>query len=277
MTKNTPIYIVAFIFSVLLLASCSKYSRILKSTDLDLKYESAMKYYQKEDYFRALQLFEELITLYRGTARGEEVYYSYAKCHYYTDDFVSAAYHFENFVKTYPNSAYAEEASFLNAYCYYLDSPISSLDQTNSLEALNQFQLFINRFPESKKVDTCNILMDELRYKQEQKAFNNAMLFFKMEEYKAATTSLGNMIKMFPGTRYREICLFNMLKSSYFYARQSIEEKKADRYRAAIENYYVFIDAYPKSALKSGADEIYADCRDELEKLSKPSTSKTKN
>lgn len=249
--------------------SCSNYNKVLKGTDLEAKYVTALKYYNKKDYFRALPLFEELITLFRGTARGEEVYYCYAQCHYHTGDFISAAYHFENFLKTYPNSIYSEESAFLYAYCYYADTPISSLDQSNAIEALNKFQLFINRFPDSKLVDSSNVLMDELRMKQELKAYDNAMLYFKMEEYKAATTALGNVIKTFPGTRYKEICLYNMLKSSYFYARQSIEEKKLDRYKSAVENYFILIDAFPETEYRKAAEDIYKDCQIKIDRISK--------
>ena len=58
MLKNTPIYICVIAGLVLMLSitSCSKYSRLLKSTDIEAKYGAAMKYFEKKDYFRALQI-----------------------------------------------------------------------------------------------------------------------------------------------------------------------------------------------------------------------------
>ena len=53
-----------------------------------------------------------------------------------------AAYQFNNFVSSYPNSKYAEEMQFMYAFCYYKDSPTPSLDQTNTLDAIEKFQLF---------------------------------------------------------------------------------------------------------------------------------------
>src|SRR5215470_17480130 len=105
--------------AVTLLASCSKYQRILKSTNNEAKFNAAVAYYEKKDYFRALPLFEELISVYRGQGKAEKVYYYYAYCNYYLEDYELAAYHFENFVNTFPRSEYTEECAFLHAYCFY--------------------------------------------------------------------------------------------------------------------------------------------------------------
>ena len=65
-----------FIITVIALvsASCSKYQKLLKSSDMDLKYTEAIKYYDDEKYEKAMALFEELIPLFRGTDRAEKVY-----------------------------------------------------------------------------------------------------------------------------------------------------------------------------------------------------------
>ena len=55
-------------------SACSKYQQVLKSTDLEYKFEMAKKYYDEEQYFKALPIFDELNTLYRGTSKAEEVY-----------------------------------------------------------------------------------------------------------------------------------------------------------------------------------------------------------
>jgi len=93
--------------------SCSKYQKILKSDDLGYKYDSAIKYYDDQEYFKALTLFEELIGLYRGLDKAEEIYYYYAYCNYYMEEYIMAAYYFKNFIKTYPSSSHAEECTFL--------------------------------------------------------------------------------------------------------------------------------------------------------------------
>ena len=240
--------ILLLLAAVLTISSCSKYQRLLKGSDYDGKYNAAVKYYEKKDYYRCLQLLEELIVIFRGTGKGEDVYYYYAKSNYATRDYVAAAYHFENFIKTFPSSPRAEECAFLVAYCYYLDSPQSSLDQENTFLAIEQFQLFINHYPQSEKVAESNKIMDELLHKIETKAFNNAKTFYYIEEYKAAVASLNNVIRDYPGTTHKEECLYLILKSYYLYAQKSVEEKKLERYKSALEAYQALKESFPNSA-----------------------------
>ena len=46
------------LFSALLLGSCSGYQKLLKSTDVNKKYEAAIQYYEKGDFFKAGTLLE---------------------------------------------------------------------------------------------------------------------------------------------------------------------------------------------------------------------------
>jgi outer membrane protein assembly factor BamD len=265
--------ILVFTLSVLIFTagftSCSKFSKVMKSTDMNLKYEVALKYYNNKKYYQALQLFEELITVFKGTSRAEITYYYYCKSYYETGEYLTAAYHLDNFAKTFPNSEHAEECQFLNAYCYYLDSPISSLDQTSTLDAIKQFQLFINKYPKSERVEECNRLIDVLRLKLESKAFNNAKLYYKMEEYKSAYIAFANVIKDFPNTQYKEECMYLAVKSAYQYAENSIEEKRKERYKETMEYYYKLVDAFPDSRYLRETEKIFNDSKKQLEKLDK--------
>ena len=216
-------YFALLIAVSMIFISCSKYQRVLKGSDMEKKYEYAEKYFKKKKYFKALELLEELISVYKGTTKGEQTYYYYAYSNYYTADYAMAAYTFNSFVQTYPNSKYAEEMQYMHAYCYYLDSPIPSLDQTNTLDAIEKFQLFINKYPKSERVEESNRLIDELRFKIETKTFNNAKLYYKTENYKAAITALQNVLTDFPATVYKEEVLYLSFKSSYYYAINSID------------------------------------------------------
>ena len=52
---------------IVTLGSCkSKYDKLKASNDNAKKYQEAVKYYNKKDYTKALGLFEDLVTRYRG-------------------------------------------------------------------------------------------------------------------------------------------------------------------------------------------------------------------
>ena len=207
-----PIFFL-FLISSIALTSCNKYQKLLKSADNEVKYEAAIDYYEKGDYYRALQLFDPLIAVFRGTKKAETLYYYYAYCYYEQQDYILASYYFKRFVKTFPNSDKTEECVYLSAYCTYLDSPRYNLDQTNTYEAIKDLQLFINMYPDSKRIAECNELMDKLWDKLETKAFAIAKLYYKMGDYKASIFSFENIIKDFPDTQYKEEILFYIIKS----------------------------------------------------------------
>ena len=48
-----------------------------------------------------------------------------------------------------------------------------------------------------------------------------------------------------------------VLKSRYQIAAQSIDEKKIDRFRDVVDEYYSFINNYPEGSNREEADNIY--------------------
>jgi outer membrane protein assembly factor BamD len=235
---------------------------------MDAKLDLAIKLYNKGDYFKALPLLEELITVFRGTKKAEKTYYYYAYTNYKLGDYETAAYDFENFAKTFPSSEFAEECFYMHAYCYYQNSPEYSLDQSNTIKAINELQLFTDRYPRSSRVEQCNKLIDILRGKLELKAYNNAEMYYDMESYTAAITSFKNLLNDFPSTNFREDVLFKIIKANYQLAENGVDDKKTDRYNDAISAYAEFVTAFPESRMRKKADDIQASSVKKLEKLS---------
>ncbi|MDO9511947.1 MAG: outer membrane protein assembly factor BamD [Bacteroidales bacterium] len=244
------------ITSLLFFGSCSKYQRILKSTDNNFKYETALAYYEKKDYYRALQLFDQLMPAFKGTEREEKLAYYYGYAYYYQEDYILSGYYFKRFARDYPSSKFAEECYFMNAYCNYLNSPGTSLDQTSSIDAIREFQTFINKYPTSDRVNRANELIDKLRGKLETKAFNIGMLYFKTEDFRAAIVSFNNLLKDFPETGYRELTMFHIIKSYSLYAEYSVASKRAERHQGAIGAYNDFKALFPDSRYMKDATDL---------------------
>ncbi len=186
-------YYFILIIGFLVLASCSKHQKILKSNDNEVKYEAAVDYYENGDYYRALQLFESLMGVYRGSSKAEQMYYYYAYCYYHQEEYLLASYYFKRYAQSFPKAQRAEECMFMSAYCQYLLSPRYSLDQTNTYEAIKELQLFLDLFPGSDRRETCHQLIDELRAKLEKKDFEIAKQYLKTEHYQAAIKALNNL------------------------------------------------------------------------------------
>ncbi len=239
--------ITIYILIVITTISCSKYQRILKSSDLNFKFENAVSYYQKKDYNRALPLLEELSTTFRGSAKAEEVNYYYAYCHFSLGEYVLASYLFDTYAKTFPNGKHTEECQYMTAYCLYLESPIYKLDSKNTYKAINSLQLFTNLYPKSDRIEKCNNLIDELRSKLARKAFFNAKQYVHTEYHKSAIIALKNVLIDYPGSIYEEEIYYLIVKSSFELARNSITAKQMERYINTIDSSDEFEEVFPES------------------------------
>ena len=262
----SKVFVMRKIFLLLLVvvitSSCSKYQKLLKSSDYDLKYTKAMEYYQAEDYMRAATLLKELIGIYRGTERSEEAHFAYANCLYGMKDYILAGYYYKMFVQNYPTSSKSEESQFMSAYCNYKMSRNPRLDQTETYDALDGFQLFINLYPRSPRVAEATKLMDELRDKLVFKSYLNARLYFNLgnylgNNYQSAIISARNSLDEFPDTKFREELSFLILEARYIEAVNSIEEKMNERLRETVDEYYSFINEFPKSQYLRKANKIF--------------------
>lgn len=250
------IYTITIVLAIALLSSCRGFNHIQKKGTVDEKYEASMQYYEKGDYYHAIQLFDELIVLLRGTAKIERVYYYYAQSYYKEKDYILASYHFKFFAKTYPRSPFAAESLYLSAYCKYLDSPTYSLDQTSTKGAIRDMQMFINMYPDSEKVEEANKVIDELRLKLIRKDFNAAKQYLKTEYFYAAVYSLNQHIKDYPSSPYKEECMYLVIKANYVYATKSIFSKQEERYQSAITAFNDYNTKYPDGRYSKEADKL---------------------
>ena len=256
---------------VLLATSCTEYNKILKEKDLNKKYEAAVKYYNEGECHKALPLLEELQGPTRGSSISEDVQYYFAMTQLCVEDYYMAGYFLKAFAKNYSRNPKAEECLFNAAYCSYQLSPDYTLDQTDTHQAIDDFQYFLDRFPNSPLKDTTNLLISKLNSKLEKKDFENARIYVKTEKYKAASLALKQFIAKYPSSQYREECQYLIVKSNYLLAIGSIEAKKLERFRGTIESYITFASSYPESPWLKEAQTYFDKSAKQIEKLTQAS------
>jgi len=183
------------------------------------------------------------------------------------NDFLLAQYHFKNFTRQFPNSKHTEECYFMNAMCYYYTSPNYKLDQSSTSNAIKEFQSFVDTYPESTKIDSCNKMIYKLHYKVELKDYDIVKQYYKLEDYKASIVATQTFIKDYPPSAFNEEMFYVMINSYYLLAIKSIPSKKPERLQGAMENYVKFFDLYPNSSYISRAESIHNSCKKLKENL----------
>lgn len=242
--------------SILVLGSCkSRYQTVLESTDYEYKFKVAKEYYDQGDYSRASELFRNVLNAYRGTSKMEEVYYYYAYCNFNRKMYTTSNQFFRMLFIQNPQSQYAEEAMYLAGYSLYKLSPSVRLDQSITQECVDAMELFINAYPDSRKVNEARNIIAEMQDKLVDKSYLSAELYYGMERYQASVIALKNSLKDYPNTKYREKMLYMLVKASYLYADKSIPEQQAKRMSMAMDEYFAFVDEFPKSQYRKELDK----------------------
>jgi len=260
-------YILYILLAVTTLSSCDGYEKMLKSTDYEAKFEAAMKYYNDGSYRRAKDLLENMILYYRGKEHAEDVAWYYGQCLREVGDTYTAAYQFKTFTKRYPYSEHAEEAAFLAAYCKYQESPVYTLDQRVTKEAISELELFADLYPQSPHIPEVNNYLDELRDKLRMKDYDIAIGYYTIEAYNAAVVSLTQYLNNYPEAPNREEAMYYIIKAGYEYAINSTEAKMQERLRQVVGNFDKFATTFKDSKRMSECQDIYTNCKARLAEM----------
>lgn len=252
---NLRVFIVLIVS--LLITSCSEYEKLLKSPDLELKKNKVKEYYDKGQYAKASGLLSQVLPRYRATEEAENLNWMNAQSYYGMKDFMMAGTEFKNFSDLYPFSKNADEATFLTALCDYYQSPKAELDQQNTKNAISGFYLYITRFPASPRVDEAKKYIKELQERLVEKSYLSAKLYYDMKQYRAAVVALNNALKEYPETTYREEMMYLKLSSLFLYAEFSVASKKMERYQATLDDYYSYMEEFPKGNYAREVSRIF--------------------
>ena len=245
-------YIFTGLVAILLASSsCSDYNRVLKSDNYGEKFDMANYLYDSvgtsSSKVRAISLYEQVYQRTPKQGEGELSYFRIGKAYYESGDFYMAGYYLGQFPQRFPYSTKAEESTFLSAMCSVHNSPEWSLDQLETDVAINNLQQFVDRYPNSVLIDSCNNIIDGLRFKLETKSYEAVKLYAKTQNYMAAESSSLTFMDDYPMSGFKEEVHYVLVANSFLLAKNSIEKKKKERIEQTIERYSTFVAAFPES------------------------------
>ena len=246
--------------------SCSGLSKVAKSGDPELMYNTALKLYNAEKWTRASDMFDACAGYYIGSEREDSIAFFSARSKYKNRDYHEASTSFDEFRRKFGRSIFIEDAEGMYAMCEYYLSPEPSRDQTQTAKAIVTLNTFIERYPESERVEPFRQIIEELTSRLHEKNFLNAYAYFKVQRYKSAVVAFKNALKNYDNTTYREQIMYYIVVSNYRLAHNSVIEKQADRYLAMLDSYYSFIEEYADSKYKKELDRYFKEAKDYIDK-----------
>jgi len=251
----------------MLLSSCGDFEKIRKSSDVNYKLTKANEYFDNKQYQHANELYKELMPVMKSTRNYEALFYKYAYTFYYLKDYVEGSYYFKNFTEYFPISKNAEECEYMSAVCLYKYAPKYTLDQTNTVKALEAMQSYVNKYPKSTRIADANTYIDNSRKKLELKQADAAQQYFDISQFKAASVAFKSVLRNYPESPNADLYQFMIMKSMWKYARISIPEKQEERFANAISAYNELKDSYPKSSYLADASKLYIEANEKIKQI----------
>ena len=235
----------------------TQYDKVLESNDTEAKYKAAFEYFNAGKYTRSAALFESLTLLTNGTERYDTVLYYLGLSNYSYKDYYTAETNFDQYLSYFPQGAFTDMAQFLRIDCLYRSTLRYELDQTPTYTAITAIGEYLREHPDGANADICRHRLQELGDRLDRKAYENAKLYYKMEDYKAARVALKNVLKEDADNIYREDILYYSAMASYKYAALSVASKQKERFLVFQDDYLNFIGEYPESAYRKELDGLY--------------------
>lgn len=250
--------------------SCGEYSALQKTADYEYKYEAAKAYYVEGKYSRASTLFYDLLVLMKGTANGEESLFLTAMSELGHKSYDIAHNELKKYYQTYPKGTYVELARYYSALALYYQTPDPRLDQTSTIEAMGEFQTFLDMYPYASLKEQTQEMLLVLQDKLVEKECLSAQLYYDLgsyignslyggNNYEACVVTAQNALRDYPyaSPDKRERLSILILRSKYQLATKSIESKRIERFRDTIDEYYAFANDFPESKYLKEAKTIF--------------------
>ena len=230
----------------------------------DQNYQRALKFYNNRQWLSAAGLFEELYPLSLGTPQADTILYLFADSYFQNGDYNMAAFHFKDFVRRYPNSDRTEDAFFRCIQAVYKTCPEYYLDQSNTLFAIEQINTYIQAYPESKHIQECNEMLDDLHLKLARKDLEILKLYYNTDQYEACQIMAKNFFNKYSYSPLMPEAVYYLVLNNYEYAKRSTERKKAERLKTCLESCEKMKIHYPDSKYMKEVEKIAQDAAKQL-------------
>jgi outer membrane protein assembly factor BamD len=199
LTRHLFICIATLAAALAIVAGCSPIPNLGEATTADA-YEVGKAAAERGDYLVAIEAYKRVIDQSPMSDLADSALIGLADAHRAMGDYVSAEAEYKQLVSDYPRSALIPEAEYKLGLTYFDQSLPPALDQSMTRQAIAQLSYFISTYPESEFVPDAREKVNELESKLASKDYDNAMLYFTLENPKAARVYLEAVARNYPDT-----------------------------------------------------------------------------
>ena len=266
MKKNRCVFGFFVLGLILFGAGCAGQGRINYVAPQEA-FDKGMAEFERGRYHRAARYFQGVFDFGRTVAVAPDAQLMLARSFRGNREYLRAASEYNRFSDLYRTDPRRADADFEKAMTYYEQSPYFELDQSPTERAIDEFNLYMQRYPEHDSIASAELYVGELREKLAYKWFFNAEQYERRGLYEAAGLSYEGIFDQFPETPLADDALLGALRCYINYSDQSIVQRQPERLQRAIDHYERLLQIFPDSELMSQADVLYQRAVSQLESL----------
>ena len=155
--------------------------------DLTLRFDKAIKYYNKGKFSRAKDEFDYIIMVDSGSKLANDAEYFMAESMFQLEEYLEAANQFERYIRfATSDHVRIEKARYRICECAINASNSYQRDQSKTNIALSKLQLFIEDYPSSDYKNDIESSIQSLRLKLAKKDYEAGRMYLKLEEFESA-------------------------------------------------------------------------------------------
>ncbi len=256
----------ASLLALVFLTACSGSGRVRYDSPREAV-EKGIEQYEAGKYDKAILYLQGAFDFGRTHEYAADAQLYLARAYRGNKDYLLAANEYTRFIQIFRSDPRVPEAEYELAMTYYDRSPAYQLDQTDTERAIEQFQLFLNRYPNHEKAEDATMRIRELREKLAHKQYEAGKLYERRELFEAAAYSYEAAFDRFPDTQWADDALLGAMRAYLAYSDASVRARQRERLQPAIEHYQRLIQLFPDSPLLKEAEALYEQIMERIKRL----------
>jgi outer membrane protein assembly factor BamD len=162
------------------------------------------------DYPRAIELFQEVIDNYPYSEFATLAELKIADIHYQRGQYELAASYYQDFVELHPRHAKVPYAIYTHGMCAFNEMEDSDRDQESTHEAIAQFRVLLERYPESEYSADAEMRVAQAEDRLAEHELVVADFYFDREIYYSAARRYLEVLEEYPLHVNREKTLLKL-------------------------------------------------------------------
>ncbi len=243
--KTTVIFLSCLIFATAVFSGCAAiFSDYLNKLGPEALIAEGKKLFKNKDYHNSEKAFKKFTEDFPNHKMMDVALMSLGDSIYYqTERYLEADFQYLNFIEIYPVHPMVDRAYFYKAMCSFKQIEVYNRDQTNTNDAIKNFETVITQYPKSKYYKKAKKYLKECQGLLAESTFHVGKYYYNVRAHQSTINRMRELIATYPNFKRNDEAQFLIAESYY----------NEENYPKAAVEYRLFLKKYRKSSFRTTA------------------------